>query len=629
MEKFSGKPVTYQNSKLTGGFWKERQDTGRAVTLEAIYDRFEETGRFRALNLTWKEGMPNKPHIFFDSDTAKWIEGAAYYVSLQRDEKVEAQIDDLIARMKKAQMPDGYMNSYFETVDPQNRFTHRGWHELYCCGHLIEAAIAYDQATGKKNLLELVERYVDHIDKVFRVDHSAAYDTPGHEEIELALFKLYRYTGQEKYKTLAEYFLNTRGTSPRDHNTDGWDDIYYQTDVPLRKLQTADGHAVRAMYLLSGMADMALEDKDEEMAAACERVFRNVTTWRMYLTGGIGSTHVGEAFSFDYDLPEYRAYNETCASIALALFCRRMWLINADGRYADCAEQALYNTVLSGVSLSGDEFFYENPMAVDPKAVSFNSGRCEGLQEHMPILQRVKVFACSCCPPNLLRTLGSITDYQYSTSGRTIFAQCYMQSDAEIPLEDEKICLSQKTEYPWDGKIEFDMKTGGRYTMALRIPGWCRQYNVSVNGEKIQSPVEKGFLYVDRTWTSGDKLVLDLEMKPVLVEANPMSKFTCGEVAVARGPVVYAAETVDNDNSRGSLRDIAFGPDSTFALQKEEICGVPVVCLAASGVRRQPYEELYREAYTQAEEPVQVHLIPYFTWANRGPCEMTTWFRRK
>lgn len=328
--------------------------------------------------------MPFEPHIFWESDVTKWIEGAAYFRQKERDAELEARIDALVEDMYHSQEKNGYLNEYFTVVEPEARFTRRTDHELYCAGHLIEGAIAYAEATGKTRLLEVAEKYVALIDRVFRVEHSAAFDTPGHEEIELALVRLYRYAGKKEYLTLASYFIETRGRSTRDTCYEFADQKNMQSHLPVREQKTAEGHSVRALYLYSAMADIAMETKDQELLDACKTLFENITQKRMYITGGIGSTNRGESFTFDYDLPEYTAYSETCASIALAMFCRRMWMLDPDARYADCAERAIYNTVLSGVSLSGDRFFYENPLAADPERNEFNDVQPEGTQEHLP-----------------------------------------------------------------------------------------------------------------------------------------------------------------------------------------------------------------------------------------------------
>lgn len=623
MNTWNGTPIDFSHSTITGGFWKKRQDLCRNVTVNAVYDRFEETGRFEALKMDWKEGMPKKPHIFWESDVTKWIEGAAYFLKQHRDPSLEARIDELVDRMEKTQDEDGYLNTYFTVVEPDARFTRRTDHELYCAGHLIEGALAYYDATGKDAMLRVAIKYTDLIDRTFRVEHSASFDTPGHEEIELALVKLYRHTHEKRYLELAEYFINTRGTSDRDETYDFTDQAHMQSHLPVREQKTAEGHCVRALYLYSGMADLALELHEEKLTGICRTLFDNITQKRMYITGGIGSTYRGESFTFDYDLPEYTSYNETCASIALALFCRRMWLIEADGRYADTAERALYNTVLSGISLSGDRFFYENPLAADPRRNAFNDSRPNGLKEHLPILQRVKVFECSCCPPNLVRTIGSIGDYLYSTSGQTIFAQCYMDADTSLTVAGQSVTLHERTEYPFDGTIRFTIEGDAHFAMALRIPGWCSHAQIFVNGIPQSFTPEKGFVSIERDWTNGDELTLILEMQVKLWEGNPQISDTCGRIAITRGPLVYCAEGIDNSDF--PLRDIRISRDSVFSSEMAEIAGMSMPVLTVAAHCRKPQQALYTDQKTD-QISLQLKLLPYFAWANRGVTEMNVWF---
>ena len=622
MHNFIGKPVPFDQIDLTDGFWKEKQDLFRKVTINAVYDRFKETGRFEALKFNWKEGMPNKPHIFWESDVTKWIEGAAYFLQKQRDPKLEVRVDELVERMVNTQGKDGYLNAYFTVVEPEARFTRRTDHELYCAGHLVEGAIAYAKATGKTAMLEVAKKYIDLIDRVFRIEHSAKFDTPGHEEIELALCKLYDYTGEKRYKALAEYFINTRGTSSRDETYSFADQEHMQSHLPVRQQRTAEGHAVRALYLYCGMADLAFINREEELYEVCKELFMNIVNRRMYITGGVGSTNRGESFTFDYDLPEYTSYNETCASIALAMFCRRMWLLEPDSIYADCAERALYNTVLSGISLEGDSFFYENPLAVNPRRNSFNDSRSNGLKEHLPILERVKVFDCSCCPPNLLRAVGSIADYMYSAAEDVIFAHCYMNAAGTITLQGKSVRLEQKTLYPYDGRIEITTQTEGNYTLALRIPAWVENARITINDELVTVPVTKGYAYCKRSWKAGDKIILDLKMEVKVYEANARVIGLCGRAAITRGPLVYCAEAVDN---LYELRDARIARGADYKIVQERIADTEIPVIVTEATVREETETLY------CDKPVSRHrvplkLIPYFARANRGVTEMTTWF---
>lgn len=619
--------MSFACTELTGGFWKDRQKLVQSRTIDAVYNRFEESGRFEALKMQWKEGQPDKPHIFWESDATKWIEGASYFLQQHRDADLEAKIDELIGRMAETQEKSGYLNVYFTVVEPDARFTRRTDHELYCCGHLIEAAVAYAQATGKTKLLEVACRYADLVDRVFRQEHSAAFDTPGHPEIELALFKLADYKGETRYQKLAEYFVETRGRSSRDKSYEGFDLEHMQSHLPVREQDTAQGHSVRAVYLYSAMADEARENHDEELFAVCRGLYDNITRRRMYITGGIGSTHLGESFTYDYDLPEYTAYAETCASIGLALFCRRMWLLDDDGSYADTAEQTLYNTVLGGLSLSGDRFFYENPLSADVKKYDFYASRPRGLTTHLPILERKKVFDCSCCPPNLIRIVGSVADFMYSTKENTVFAQCYMSGHTQLELNGQTILLEQKTGYPYDGAIDLCLREGAAFTLAMRIPGWCHSYTLTVETpgqgtEEIRTAPEKGFVYLTRNFPAGSRIRLSLDMGARIVQANPLVTEVCGRAAICRGPLVYCAEAADN---AFPLRDVRLSRTAGFTESPIEIGGWQLPALTTDAKIRAVTDALYTDMPSQ-EETVSLRLIPYFAWANRGKNDMTTWF---
>ncbi|MDF2686587.1 MAG: glycoside hydrolase family protein, partial [Clostridia bacterium] len=399
-----GKNVSFRDIELIDGFWAKKQKLINETSIFAVWDRFKETGRFDAFKCDWQEGMPNRPHIFWDSDIAKWIESVAYILQnsklqnskLQnnKDDKLEAAVEELIDLIEKNQDSNGYFNIYFTVCEPKARFTRRYDHELYCAGHLIEAAVAYYETTGKDRFLKLMCKYADYIEKVFILDKTAAFFTPGHEEIELALVKLYHVTGDKRYLNMSKHFLDLRGTNKAveyNNNT--------QDDVPVRQISEAVGHSVRAVYLYSAMADVADEFNDNELFDACRRVFQNIAYKRMYITGGIGSSPRGEAFSVDYDLPNMTAYSETCAALGLVLFARRMSRLDPDSIYADVAEKAIYNGFISSISLDGVSFFYENPLEIDPSLHK----RPEVINGSMrfPPMRRQKVFGCSCCPPNI------------------------------------------------------------------------------------------------------------------------------------------------------------------------------------------------------------------------------------
>ncbi len=597
--------VTFEQTEITGGFWKQKQDMVRNTTIHSIYDRFYETGRFEALKFNWKEGMPNKPHIFWDSDMAKWIEGVAYITERKREPELEKLVDDIVDQIVEKQEPCGYFNSYFQHIDPTKRFTNRDWHELYCAGHFIEAAVAYDRATGKSKLLKAMCKYADYIERRFKIDRDAGFFTPGHEEIELALVKLYKYTGEKRYLDLATYFIDERGKIPEPG------DSYNQSDRPVREINEAVGHSVRATYLYSAMADLAKINDDKELADACRRVFDDMYYKKMYVTGGIGSTSAGEAFTIDYDLPNLLAYTETCASYGLAIFAHRMLLIENKRKYADAVEKEIYNGFLSGVSLDGTAFFYENPLEVIPRLRTrdrYNGGI------HFPLSRRQKVFGCSCCPPNISRLIPVVDSFMYTKSDddNLIYVQQFMQSEAEFELGGKKVKLSQKTDYPANGKVEITYH-GEPARLAVRVPGWCDNYK----GETVD-----GYAYFDVT--DGKTVTVDFDMTPYAVEANPKAEADCNRYALIRGPIVYCMEGVDNGDD---LRDIIVDTSETAEEFDSEL---GVIAVMANGKRRLPFDdgEPYRRARDKYED-VKVKFIPYYAFANRDECEMLVWFSKK
>ncbi|MCL2060029.1 MAG: glycoside hydrolase family 127 protein, partial [Oscillospiraceae bacterium] len=384
--------ISYRDVRITGGFWKRWQDAAAAGTIPAIYDQFTLTGRFDALAHKWRANEPHKPHIFYDSDAAKWIEGAAYSLYFRPDPETEKRIELLIDLIETGMSPEGYFNSYYQTVEPHERWTRRENHELYCAGHLIEAAVAYYESTGKRRFLDLMLRYAEYIRRIFVEDKSAAFRTPGHEEIELALVRLWQCTGDRKWLELAAHFVDLRGTDPAEHCFNNWfSPGYAQDQAPVMDQETAEGHVVRFGYLYAAVADLAAFRGDARLLAACRRVWRDVVERKMYVTGGVGNMKHGEAFGPAYFLPNYEAYTETCASIALAFFGRRLFAANPLAEYADICELQLYNGALAGISLDGRSFFYENPLSLRPSDEQFfNKNKASG----RPV-QRVEVFSCS------------------------------------------------------------------------------------------------------------------------------------------------------------------------------------------------------------------------------------------
>lgn len=610
--------------KVTGGFWKEKQDTVSDVTLYSVRDRFRDTGRFTAFEFGYKDGDKIQPHIFWDSDIAKWIESVAYSLLYHPDEELEADVDEVVDLIEKNQCEDGYFNIYFSVVEPGKRFTKRGEHELYCCGHLVEAAIAYDMATGKHKFLDCMCKYVDLIDRVFRVEQSAAFVTPGHPEIELALIRLYRYTGNEKYLKLSEFFINERGTGKENVPYVDWAlPNYAQDHAPLREQSTAEGHAVRAAYLYSGMADVAYETKDNELFEACKRIFSNIVDKRMYVTGATGSSHIGEAFTVDYDLQNETAYAETCSALALAWFADRMTALEPNGRYADIVELELYNGGLSGISLDGKSFFYENPLSIDPKLRSRDASVKENT--YLPITQRLEVFSCSCCPPNVSRFIASVQQFIYQYDEDTLYVNQYIESDTLTKINGETVSILQQTRYPANGKVSLQLVSQALKRIALRIPGWCRKYTVNLNGVEMHPEAVNGYAYLDIE-PGVNEIEILFAVYPRLVAANPSVQDDANKAALMMGPVVYCLEGIDNGIN---LHSLSVDPQSKFAPSFEQNYGLNTITAKGWRIVRPVNDALYYD-YDQIQYvPQTLHFIPYYAFANRGESEMIVWVNVK
>lgn len=599
--------IPYSATRITGGFWKQKQDMVRNSTIYAVLDRFTETGRFGAFECNWKEGEPNRPHHFWDSDVAKWLEAVAYLTKLKRNRELEKIVDRVALLIEKNQQDDGYFNIYYTVVEKDKRFVNRDMHELYCLGHLIEAAVAYYDATGKRRLLDAVEKYVHYVEKRFVIDKDTAFLTPGHEELELALVRLYEATNNPRYLSLASFFVEKRGTEEDVNRA-----AYNQSHLPVRQQTTAEGHAVRAVYLYTGMADVAYYTTDDTLREACERLFDNIVEKRMYLTGGIGSSSNGEAFTVDYDLPSLFAYTESCAALGLALFAGRMLRFGADSKYSDVIERVIYNGFMSSVSLDGRSFFYENPLEVLPyfssRDASVAATRGRGLR--LPPSRRREVFDCSCCPPNIARFIPSIASFLYTDDGETVYVHQFMQSETVIDRNGQTIKIKQRTAYPENGKVRISI-SGGATKIAVRIPGWYKDYK----GE-----CEKGYAYFDLK--DGEELSFDFKMKPRFVTSRPESHFTAGRYALVKGPVVYCMEGCDNGEY---LADIRVSTRSRIESSVHPELGTPM--LTAKGYRTKLTEDtpLYFDLGAELY-PVSVKFIPYYAFANREECEMQVFF---
>ncbi|MCL2708904.1 MAG: glycoside hydrolase family 127 protein [Defluviitaleaceae bacterium] len=613
------RPVSYKFVNFEKGFWKTRQDVNRIETQQAIYKQYSEKGRFPALKLNWRDGDLNRPHIFFDSDVAKWIEGAAYNIRLNGEDGNIGLIDSLVDEIEAGITPEGYFNSYYQTFEPQNRFTVRANHELYCAGHLMEAAVAYADATGNTRLLDLMKRYGDYIRRVFFDEKSAGFQTPGHPEIELALIRLWEYTGEDKWLELSRHFVDTRGKNEEQSAVPWFDDSYCQDRMPVCDEARALGHSVRWGYLYSAAAGLARITKNESLWNACRRVWEDVLKHKMYITGGVGNLRHGEAFGPDYYLPNFEAYAETCASISLAFFASRMTEHEPRGEYADVFELEMYNGILAGISMDGRRFFYENPLRMIPKDQKFLN-EVNAMQRPS---MRQEHFSCSCCPPNVLRFYAALGGYFYGVGEdeNTLFIRHYADCSAEITLGSVRVRLTQETDYPWDGRVRIKIfpviKTN--FTIAVRFPGWCE--NPSANHEGV---LKNGYFYISREWKSGDIIELDFPMDVLEIESNPKVSQNCGCVALKRGPLVYCVEEADNGAELSDL-EIRGTPEFEVVWCAELLGGMNTIEFPAS--RRQSFDALYRvrkDSYVD----VRAKAVAYYAWGNRGEGEMAVWLRR-
>jgi DUF1680 family protein len=633
-------PPSVKDVSITGGFWAERQATNRNSTLPAIQHQMEITGRIDAWKLQWKPGE-KKPHIFWDSDNGKWIEAAAYSLMTHPDPELEKEMDYVIDLIEAAQQPDGYLNIFFTAVEPENRWRNlRDWHELYDAGHLIEAAVAYAQATGKTKLLDVMRRYADHIDQRFGPNEDQRHGYCGHPEVELAMVKLYRETGDERYLKLAKYFVDERGREPHffdmeakergDDPAKFWAKTYRycQAHVPIREQTSATGHSVRAAYLYSGVADVSAETDDESLLKVGRTFWDDMTQHQLYITGGLGPAHANEGFTFAYDLPNETAYAETCASIALVFWAQRMFQIDPDSRYIDVMERALYNNVLAGVSYEGSHFFYANPLASYPNVNPYEHFSGITSEKHY---HRSEWFECACCPPNLARMVSSVGSYFYSVNADTLFVHMYNQNIASFTLGGQQIGLEQATNYPWDGRVQLTVHTeqASNFTLALRVPDWCAEYTLEVNGQLVELQPTRGYLRIERTWAEGEQVALTLAMPVERIAANPMVRQDAGCIALQRGPVVYCLEGVDNG---AQLANVTIPRPNALAAVFDSTLFGGISVITGQAMRVEPAKwsgGLYQpqSSFQYAQTPFTFKAIPYCFWANREPGEMRVWIR--
>lgn len=578
--------------EMRPGFWQSRMETNRRTSVPRLFDLLEEHGVLDNLRrISGRKDVERKGPYFTDSDLGKWMEAAAFVLQSSDDSKVADMLDVAIDELIAIQRPDGYINSFFARDLADQRFRNLPVeHELYCAGHLFQAAIAHHRATGSSRFLEAAIRYADFLTESFG---PGKIETPdGHPEIEMALVELYRTTGNTKYLDLAGFFLKAQGFAGRT---------------------TIEGHAVRAGYLACGAADYHAETGEEAILKAGERLWHDMADHKMYVTGGLGSRYEGEAFGYPYELPNERAYAETCAAIANAMWNWRMLAITGECRFADVMERALYNGFLSGVSMEGGEYFYMNPLAC--------------YREY----QRVPWFGCTCCPTNVVRTIASLPGYLYSTSDDGVWVHMFENSKLDWRLENGiRFTLEQETKYPWEGDVGITISPEKpcEFSLFVRVPGWCESASVKVGNEAVGGAVTGEYLKIERLWKKGDVITVSLKMPVALLEADPRVTEVAGAVAVQRGPVVYCLESPDNDGV--SIRDAELMLDEDLEGRFEPglLGGVTVIRGQGTYAKQgQDRGSLYRRAGSVRPEveECELKLIPYHAWANRGPSHMKVW----
>ena len=702
-------PLSLRSMKITDDFWKKEIELVRTEVIPyqwgAINDRVEGASpsfcmrNFKvagALNEKMRaqgaayippaytfrgfEALPEDPEhpdpdkfygfVFQDTDFSKWIEAVSYSLAQYPDSALEHIADGAIDIVCEAQAPDGYLDTYYIINGRDKEFTNlRDHHELYCLGHLIEGAVAYFEATGKDKLLNAAKRFADYVDSKFGPEPGKCKGYPGHEIAEMALVRLYNVTGEEKYLNLSRFFIDERGKRPyyfdKEHPEGiirGHEDderyVYHQANRPVRELTEAAGHAVRAVYLYSGMADVARLTDDEELYEACKRLWENMVDRRMYVTGGIGATHLGEAFSFDYDLPNDTAYSETCAAIGLIFFARRMLQIHPDSRYADIMERALYNGALSGMALDGKSFFYVNPLEVDPKACALDERK-----KHVKSV-RQKWFGCACCPPNIARLITSIGEYAYTESDDTLYIHQYIGASitknvktgtgSEVPVD-----VSIRSGFPWDGDVKINVgfheseetdtgKAAETFTLALRIPDWCANAYELTGADDFEKEIKDGYLYLKGKWGEDSVIRISFPMDIRLISAGENVREDFGRAAVMRGPVVYCMESRDNGENLFRLSVDAAKFEAQAHAEMFDICGETCRMVYVPGYIRSDYTSgdltvdiaaspngqlelnesstgLYSTYRPLVREIRTLKFIPYYMWANRGENEMSVW----
>ena len=626
-------PVNFPDVKLEGKFWHERLETVLTRTIPSQHRKLAENTILDSLKLPQPVPplrFPRHPNgftvqVFWDSDVGKWVEAASYALAHRRDKDIEDKIEAIVDDLEKAQAPDGYLNCWYLGHEPDKRWTNlRDNHEMYNAGHLLEGAVAYFRVTGRRRFLDIMERYLDHIYSVFGTGPGQKRGYDGHEEIELALMKLYYLTREQKHLDFVTYMINERGQQPphyfdveraargeaeRQQRYVFADYEYSQSHKPVREQDKVVGHAVRAMYLYTAMADLAAEINDPALKHACEVLWDDVMETKMYVTAGLGPSAQNEGFTHDFDLPNQTAYAETCASVALIFWAQRMLHLDLDGKYADILELAMFNGALSGLSRDGEQYFYANPLESDGTPTRWDW------------------HTCPCCTMNVSRLVASVGGYFLSTAADGVAFHLYGGIDTEVEIAGNLVALREISNYPWSGdiRIEVDPATPTTFDLKLRIPGWCKGATVSVNGQAVD--VEKainGYLTINRDWFKGDVVELHLPMPPVRLYAHPGVIMDAGRIALKRGPLVYCIEEIDNPGGRVQRLKLPRSAPLKLETRADLFEGVVTLKADALAIEEGDWQGLYRTT-PPVEAPTTLTALPYYLWANRGKGSMVVW----
>ena len=626
-------PVRFVDVRLEGDFWKERLDTVLSRTIPSQHKKLGEYGILESIKLPQPPPPLRFPRhsngftvqVFWDSDVGKWIEAASYALSHRRDADIEAKIEAVVDDFEKAQAPSGYLNCWYLGREPDKKFSNlRDNHEFYNAGHLLEGAIAYFETTGRRRWLGIMERYLEHIYSVFGSEPGKKHGYDGHQEIEIALIKLYRLTGERKHLDFATYLINERGKQPphyfdterEEREKKGWETQRYaqsnyeysQSHLPVRDQTKVVGHAVRAMYMYTAMADLAAELNDPALKRACETLWNDVMITKMYVTAGLGPSAHNEGFTFDYDLPNQTAYAETCASVALIFWAQRMLHLDLDGKYADILELALYNGALSGLSRDGEHYFYANPLE--------SNGSAERWEWH----------TCPCCTMNVSRLVASVGGYFLSTASDGIAFHLYGGISATREVAGTRVDIREASNYPWSGDvaINIDPAAPTAFDVKLRIPGWAKSFALKVNGQAVDAKPVNGYVTIHRTWTRGDTIAIDLPMPPERLYANPGVVMDVGRVALKRGPLVYCVEEADNPGGAVQRLKLPRHAELKSTTRADLFGGAVTLTAPAKAIDPSDWSDLYRTTPPK-ESDATLTALPYYLWANRSRGSMVVW----